>query len=238
VVSTAALLSTGLGVNDTVPCPRTAVINGKRFQNQGEFMLGNVPFRTDFAQSCNTAFVGLSKRLSNGALPGQAAAFGLGGEWQVGLDAFTGNVPRPSSAVEKAATVIGQAKVEMSPLAMASVAATVQAGEFHQPVLMKDPAPERYTPRAKLSPEAARTLRGLMRLVVTDGSGRALAGLSGKPGAKTGTAEFGSADPPRTHAWMIGFRGDLAFAALIEDGGSGGKNAGPVVAAFLSALGG
>jgi len=236
VVSTAALLAAGLGVNDTVPCPRTAVVTGKRFQNQDEFALGRVPFRTDFARSCNTAFVGLAQRLPGAALPEQAAAFGLGGEWQVGLSAFSGSVPEPATPVDRAASVIGQAKVEMSPLAMASVAATVQGGEFRQPALLRDPAPKRHSPPAEVSAEITGELRALMRAVVTEGSGRALADLPGQPGAKTGTAEFGTDKPPRTHAWMIGFRGDLAFAALIEDGGSGGKDAGPVVAAFLSAL--
>ncbi len=54
--------------------------------------------------------------------------------------------------------------------------------------------------------------------------------------AKTGTAEFGTEDPPRTHAWIIGFQGDIAFAAFIEGGASGGAVAGPVAARFLTAL--
>ncbi|WP_326798834.1 hypothetical protein OG946_28535 [Streptomyces sp. NBC_01808] len=43
--------------------------------------------------------------------------------------------------------------------------------------------------------------------------------------------------PPRTHAWMIGYLegADLAFSVLVEDGGSGGKDAGPVAADFLRA---
>ena len=51
--------------------------------------------------------------------------------------------------------------------------------------------------------------------------------------AKTGTAEYGTQNPPRTHAWMIGFRGDVAFAVVIEDGGGGGRDAGPVALQFL-----
>jgi cell division protein FtsI/penicillin-binding protein 2 len=35
---------------------------------------------------------------------------------------------------------------------------------------------------------------------------------------------------------MIGFRGDVAFAVLVEGGGTGGKVAGPIAAHFLSAL--
>jgi cell division protein FtsI/penicillin-binding protein 2 len=74
-----------------------------------------------------------------------------------------------------------------------------------------------------------------MRLVVTSGTGTA-ANVPGQPVfGKTGTAEFGNANPPSTHAWFIGFRGDLAFAVLVEGGGVGGSVAAPIAARFLRA---
>jgi cell division protein FtsI/penicillin-binding protein 2 len=54
--------------------------------------------------------------------------------------------------------------------------------------------------------------------------------------AKTGTAEYGEEVPPRTHAWVTGYQGDLAFAVLVEDGSSGGGVAAPVAARFLQLL--
>jgi hypothetical protein len=33
---------------------------------------------------------------------------------------------------------------------------------------------------------------------------------------------------------MVGYRGDVAFAVIVEGGVSGGKAAGPVVSSFLS----
>jgi cell division protein FtsI/penicillin-binding protein 2 len=51
---------------------------------------------------------------------------------------------------------------------------------------------------------------------------------------KTGTAEFGPGRRPRTHAWFIGFSGDLAVAVLVEDGGVGGRVAAPLAARFLA----
>jgi cell division protein FtsI/penicillin-binding protein 2 len=128
----------------------------------------------------------------------------------------------------------------ISPLAMASVAATVAAGEFHQPYLLDDaallPDSARFRPTTPVSAAITKELRSLMREVVERGSGRALRDLPGDPGAKTGTAEFGRERPPQTHAWMIGFRGDIAFAVLLQGGGTGGKNAGPVAARFLDSL--
>ncbi len=77
-----------------------------------------------------------------------------------------------------------------------------------------------------------------MREVVT--SGTAAGQFSGVPGgpvyAKTGTAEFGSATPPLTHGWLVGWQGDVAFAAFVDTGRSGAVAAGPVVRGFLTAL--
>ncbi|MDQ3354137.1 MAG: penicillin-binding transpeptidase domain-containing protein, partial [Actinomycetota bacterium] len=86
-------------------------------------------------------------------------------------------------------------------------------------------------------PGVAETLRQLMFLVVRQGTATAAA-LPGEPVAgKTGTAEFGSARPPRTHAWFIGFRGDLAVAVLVEDAGFGGSVAAPVARTFFAEVG-
>ncbi|MDQ1397421.1 MAG: hypothetical protein QOG64_2680, partial [Acidimicrobiaceae bacterium] len=80
-------------------------------------------------------------------------------------------------------------------------------------------------------------LRGLMTEVVRSGTGTAAAvpGAGPPVSGKTGTAEFGSANPPTTHAWFIGFRGSLAFAILVEGGGVGGQVAAPLAAKFLAA---
>ena len=84
------------------------------------------------------------------------------------------------------------------------------------------------------TPQVAKTLRTLMRQVVTEGTA-APANLPAGTAGKTGTAEFGTGDPLPTHAWFIGFRGDLAFAVVVEDGGVGGRVAAPIAARFLRA---
>ncbi|MEV6318137.1 penicillin-binding transpeptidase domain-containing protein [Streptomyces sp. NPDC051776] len=237
VVTTAALLRAGIGPDSAVPCPRTVTAGGRAFQNQDEFDLpSGTTFRRDFAQSCNTAFIGLADRLGDAGLAEAAGQFGIGGAWNVGAATFDGSVPEATAAEERAASMIGQGRVEASPLVMASVAATVRSGSFRQPVLVPDAVKARHRTARALDRDVVGQLRTLMRAVVTEGSGTALRGISGNPAAKTGTAEFGTGSPPRTHAWMIGYRGDLAFAVLVEDGGSGGKDAGPVAAEFLRRL--
>ncbi len=54
--------------------------------------------------------------------------------------------------------------------------------------------------------------------------------------AKTGTAEYGAGDKPKTHAWLVGYQGDIAFAVYVQDGQSGGTVAAPVALKFLQNL--
>ena len=232
IASTLALLRQGLTPDDVVPCPAQVVVQGKAFSNAEAEQLGPVPFRTDFAQSCNTAFVGSAGRVTGAQL--QTAARDLGyAAYDLGVGATGGDVPAGDDPVEHAADMIGQGQVLASPLAVAASAATVGSGAFHAPRLLA--ASPAVAPGPPL-PQAA-VLQQLLRQVVTSGTGTALRDVPGGPvGGKTGTAEFGTQVPPQTHAWFTGVQGDLAFAVLVEDGGFGGAVAAPVAAAFLTDL--
>ena len=232
VVSASALLRAGLSPDQPVDCPATTTVGGKRFKNYEFTEVPGADFRDAVAASCNTAFVQLTDLLGAGALPAEATAFGLGADWELGVPAFSGSVPEPVDVVDEAATMIGQSRVLASPLAMASVAATVASGQARPPVLL----PGTGATGSALPPDQAAQLQELMRAVVTEGTASALVSY-GEVHAKTGTAEYGTDDPPRTHAWLIGYRGDVAFAVLVEDGSSGSAEAVPVVARFLDALG-
>ncbi len=236
VVSTLAHLRKGLTIDQVVPCPLTAEVGGREFGNAGGFVLGEVPFRTDFARSCNTAFVGLAPDLAPDDLAAAARAFGLGVEVDVGIATYNGSVPPTDDPVDAAAASIGQGRLQVSPVGMAAVAATVAGGAWRAPRVVTDPAPP-PVPEQPLGPGEADTLRTLMRGVVTGGTGEALDGVPGEDVfAKTGTAEYGTEVPPRTHAWVIGFQGDVAFAVFVEGGESGGQVAAPIAARFLTEL--
>lgn len=232
IASTLALLRQGLAPDDPVACPATVTVSGKSFKNAEAEQLGAVPFRTDFAQSCNTAFVGSAGKVSGAQLQAAAADVGYTA-YDLGVGASGGDVPDATDPVEHAADMIGQGKVLASPLAVAVSAATVASGALHPPrLLVAAPA----LPVGPALPQVA-TLQELTRLVVTSGTGTALRDVPGDPVAgKTGTAEFGSQVPPQTHAWFAGYSGDLAFAVLVADGGFGGAVAAPVAATFLRQL--
>jgi len=74
----------------------------------------------------------------------------------------------------------------------------------------------------------------MMRAAVSDGSNSFLKDVPGAPvSAKSGTAQFGSADNPHNHTWMIAIQGDLAVAVFVEEGESGATTSGPLLESFL-----
>ena len=84
----------------------------------------------------------------------------------------------------------------------------------------------------------AAALADMMRAVVTSGHTGFLASVPGAPvAAKTGTAEFGTDNPPKTHAWIVAVHGDLAVAVFVEEGGLGATVSGPLLKEFLTAAG-
>jgi len=245
VVTSLALLRAGLEPDDAVTCSESLTVDGREFTNYDDYpasALGEVPFRTALAHSCNTALMDQRDLLEDGDLAAAAEALGLGVERDLGFPAYLGQVPAPESETERAASLIGQGRVLASPLAMATVAASVQAGHAVLPQLVADAVPEAAEPAEPLTEEEAEQLRELMRAVVTEGSGVILQDVPGEPVlAKTGTAEYGSPDDDgahETHTWMIAAQGDLAVAVLVETGVSGAQTAGPILEELLTALAG
>ena len=239
VVSSLALLRAGLTPTSEVSCPATLEVDGYRFKNYRDYpsgSLGRIELRTALAQSCNTAFIGARNELDEGDLADAAASLGLGTDYDVGFPAFFGTVPEESSETSRGAAMIGQARDEASPLAMAAVVASVQAGRTVIPHLVT--ATKATSKAEPLTAEEAERLRQMMRGVVTRGSARAVLGNLPGPAviAKTGTAEYGDDKPPKTHAWMVAAQGDLAVAVFVADGVSGSRTAGPLVADFLQKM--
>jgi cell division protein FtsI/penicillin-binding protein 2 len=239
VVSSLALLRSGMGVDDVVSCPATTVVDGRSFKNYDDYpasAIGDITLTQAIAQSCNTALIGNAGRLGAGDLAAAAQALGLGTDHDLGFPVYFGQVPPPATETGAAADLIGQGTVLASPFAMATVAASVAAGRTVLPVLLPQHEVQQVPPQVPLTGAEAGTLRGLMRAVVTTGSGRFLQDVPGEIGAKTGTAEHGTPDASGslpTHAWMIATRGDLAVAVFVATGVSGSQTAGPVLEAFL-----
>jgi cell division protein FtsI/penicillin-binding protein 2 len=246
VVTALAMIRQGMNPDTPVNCPGSLDVDGRQFGNYSGYPrsgIGQITLGRAFALSCNTAFLGAAGSIPQAALWDAAADLGVGAGMPIGVDAFAGDVPAEADGTEHAAEMIGQGHVLVTPAVMAVVAASVQAGARVTPTLVTDPpnAGSDYAQAPSgLTPEEAAILRAMMRQAVTNGTADFLEGLPGEVGGKTGTAEFGSATPPETHAWTIATdpSNDLAVAVIVEGGASGGEVAGPVVANFLELVGG
>lgn len=243
IATSLGLFRQGMNPASTVSCTNEYTADGKKFLNAPGYAAeatGEVSLTTAVAHSCNTAFVSQFENLAQDKLADAAGALGIGMTNDLGLDAFTGAVPRDSAGTEHAASMIGQGKILVSPLAMASLMSTVVKGSAVAPVLI-DGHDGKAKPAdgAVLTAKEAGDLRTLMRAVVTDGYLDSLADLPGAEAiGKTGTAEYGTDDPPRTHSWVIAAQGDIAVAVFVEDGDLGAVTGGPLAKTMLAAVAG
>lgn len=238
MVSALGLLDAGaVSLDGVVDCPKTFTVDGRSFKNSDNFVLGKVPFRVDFAKSCNTAFASLAPKLGADGLAAAGRSLGIGGAWDLGVDTFTGKVSTGGTDAERAAASFGQGTTVVSPAAMAAATAGVARGQWQPPKLLLDPAPA--SPAAagpQLKATSVEPLRAMMREVVTGGTATALKDVPGQPVyGKTGTAEYDN-NPANTHAWFIGWQGDIAFAVFVEKGGSSATSAVPIAERFLRGL--
>ncbi|MFJ6844312.1 penicillin-binding transpeptidase domain-containing protein [Streptomyces griseoluteus] len=240
VITSSLLIEKGLAEADKKhPCPKTFTFGGWKFHNDDDFEIKNGTFKASFARSCNTAFISQVKKLKNDDLTKQAQqVFGLSmNNWSVGVPTLDGSVP-VQSAAQMAASLIGQGGVRMNPLNMASVAATVKSGTFHQPYLVAPSVDHRTLATASrtMSAKTLGQLRELMNFTAAYGTAaEAMSGLGPDYGAKTGSAEVDNQKKP--NGWFTAYRGDLASAGVVQAGGHGGDTAGPIVATLLK-LGG
>ncbi|MEV8537254.1 penicillin-binding transpeptidase domain-containing protein [Streptomyces sp. NPDC051211] len=242
VVTAAMMLEHGLvgGPTSPVECPKEVTWSGRTFHNNKNFSIANGTFRDSFRRSCNTFFMKAlgplnAKGVEDTALSQTARKyFGLGGVWSIGIVSTDAGIP-VSKGPETAASYIGQGKVTMNALSVASLSATVKNGAFRQPVIVpREMIKGELTTAQPLPGNMAATLRSVMGAAATDGTAaKAMSAVSGDKGAKTGSAEVdGQSD---SNSWFTGYADDLAAGSVVQSGGYGSGPAGDVVASVLNA---
>src|SRR5699024_7824443 len=93
VVSALAFLRAGIAPSDTLTCRPNMTLNGKLFTNYSQYpdsALGQIPLRTAFSESCNTAFIDRQSAASQDDLADAAASLGLGVDYDIGFPAYFG----------------------------------------------------------------------------------------------------------------------------------------------------
>jgi cell division protein FtsI/penicillin-binding protein 2 len=211
------------------------VIHNDKNESEGP----GTPFSYDFAQSCNNAFTQWWKQLSAPSSSGTDKLaytakqyFGLNQPWDIGISGqsaqyFKMETNSVNSALAEES--FGQGTLQGSPIAMASVAATVANGSFKQPILVPG---QKQVSASPLPAHTKTQLWEMMRAVVTQGTG-AGQGFGPDVYAKTGTADVTSGTQP--NAWFVAFAPDkdVAVADVVLNAGYGAANAAPQVKTLL-----
>ncbi|MBT2480514.1 penicillin-binding transpeptidase domain-containing protein [Streptomyces sp. ISL-94] len=239
IVTAAMLIDRGLVAADKpAECTKEAVWGGRTFHNLKNFEAPGATFATGFARSCNTAFIKPIDGVRDDAALSKEAkeVFGIGLDWKTGIQSVDGKVPTATGA-EEAAGYIGQGRITMNPLNVASITATARTGVFRQPLLVSPELDGRTiaTAQRRMKSSVQQQLVSMMRLTASSGTARqTMAAVGGSDkGAKTGSAEVDGSGSP--DSWFTGFSGDVAAAAMVEGGGHGADAAGPIVAQVLNA---
>lgn len=238
-VTALSLLRAGVTPDTELQCPETASVAGRSFKNADSMdpsLFGTMPLRSVIAHSCNTALLLQHETVSQAELADAATTLGIGQEAPAGLDAFMGSVDPADEGVEHAAAMMGQGRVLTSPLAMATVLASVQNGATVTPRILADSEPAAPEVPTPLTEDEAAQMQEMLRGVVTDGSLDDFADLPGEPViGKTGTAEYTNEEGELAlHSWVIVAQGDLVVAAFVEDGSYGSVTAGPIAREVLA----
>ncbi|HEY6494501.1 MAG TPA: penicillin-binding transpeptidase domain-containing protein [Trebonia sp.] len=236
IITSTALFNAGLATANTgVACPGAFTVQGITYHNdQGESEPPGTPLAYDFAQSCNNAFDQWWPHLSGKLASTAKTYYGLNQPWDIGIGSLSAayfNAPASASGAELAQEAFGEGKLVASPLAMASVAATVATGTFKQPILTQTAKQVTATP---LPAATDAGLKEMMRDVVTEGTGAGL-GFGPNVYAKTGTADIVGQEQP--NSWLVAFdpAEDVSIAFLDVNAGYGAQFAGPEAASFLNA---
>jgi penicillin-binding protein A len=241
VVTAAAALENGVTMSEELPSPTVLDVpqTSADIKNFGGSSCGDGQLTLTEALeiSCNTTFAGLGIRLGSQKLAAEAEKFGFNEPSPYELPAATSVIPQRQDVPATAQSAIGQRDVRVSPLQMASVAATIANGGRRmapfvgqEVVSDKGKVVKRFEgdDLGQAIPErVAGDLQDMMRQVVESGTGTAAQIPGLQVAGKTGTAQHAQGRPP--HAWFIGFTssGDrsIAVAVVVEDGGSLGSEA-------------
>jgi peptidoglycan glycosyltransferase len=258
VVTAAAALEDGVSMSQELPSPDVYDVpqTSADIRNFGGSSCGgggSLTLTEALEISCNTTFAALGVDLGSEKLAAEAEKFGFNQPSPYQLPAATSSIPAEQDVPATAQSAIGQRDVRVSPLQMATVAATIaNGGRRMGPFVARQVVSDRGSVVKRFEGEdfgqvipeqVAGDLRDMMLQVVESGTG-VNAQIPNLPVAgKTGTAQHAEGRAP--HAWFIGFTesGDrrVAVAVVVEEGGNvgseitGGRTAAPIARQVMQA---
>lgn len=225
VVTATAAIDTGAYTRESTVSGRNGVaISGVPLQNDNDESFGQITLTEALAKSVNTVWAQVAEHVGKGALARYMRRFGFDSKPQLDYPAeemsasgeYSGaRLIAPTSAqVDVGRMGIGQDKLEVTPLQMAEVAATVANGgrlmRPHMTSRIVEPdgrTVQRIAPHVQsvvMKRSTATAIRQMMEAVVNEGTGTSAQIPGVQVAGKTGTAEtqIGTAI---NNVWFIAF---------------------------------
>lgn len=276
VVTAAAALDSGQFTPESTESGKSPItISGVPLKNFSDEQFGQITLTTALTHSVNTVWAPIAVKLGHDTMSDYMKRFGFGTDPPLDYpdgqmlasgvyDPKTNKlIPTESDRVDIGRVGIGQERLRVTPLQMATVAATVaNHGVRMKPHIANRIVDEDGRTVERIAPEEAQRvmstrsaaqLTQMMANVVAEGTGTAAALEGIEVAGKTGTAEIGSTvpaegedddeaarpDAPETTAWFVAFapskRPRIAVGALFPEAGAGGDVAAPAVRGVLAA---
>ncbi len=264
VVTAAAALDSGLYTPQSAVSGKSPIIvSGVPLKNFSNAQFGAIPLTMALTNSVNTVWAQVAERLGDDRMQDYMKRFGFGSDppldypdgQMIPSGVYDAKKARPiavdSGRVDIGRVGIGQERLRVTPLQMATVAATVANGgmrmkpQITSRIVDQDGRTvERIEPEEAervMSSESAAQLTQMMADVVREGTGTAAALEGIEVAGKTGTAELNIAQRIN-QPWFVGFAPratpKIAIAVTLENvvGGQGGVVAAPIAKQVMQEL--
>lgn len=263
LISAVGLLNENrVSLNTTKYCGGGMYIENRFYKCEG--VHGNVNFYSAIQYSCNTYFYNLAYEVGPNFIRKYAELFGFADSTGIDLPGEKiGTVPSPDWKRRRVGEywwdgdtihyVIGQGFMSATPIAVhMSTSAIINDGKMYRPHVVKEIRSSQtdeviynndrvVIKTLDIDKAVFNAVKEGMRRSAEGGTSRVLAHPTIKMAGKTGTAENASG---KSHSWITAFGpydtnpndNMYAVTVMLEHGGGGGLNAGPIAAAMLRYL--
>jgi penicillin-binding protein 2 len=252
VTAFAAFTQTNFNPNAIHHCTGTFELGTMHLRCWDTYGHQDIALRRAIEQSCNSYFCTLGNQIGQSALIAEAKVLGFGKRTGIDLPGEnSGLLPDPEwklkwigekwRAGDTCQMAIGQGLLLVTPLQMALLASTIaNGGKIYKPHLIKTDAQPEPLRTMEWSPEALSVIRGGMRDVVQQGTGRRVQLCGTQVSGKTGTAEIDIKGVRHKNTWFLAYAPSdaptVALVILVEDGESGGKTVAPLAREVLVSI--